>query len=1711
MAKDSKFGTFGGVYTPSLLTILGVIMYLRLPWVVGNAGLQLSLGIIAVAHVISVCTGLSISSIATDKNVGAGGPYYIVSRSLGLPIGGTLGLALFVGLSFSISLYVIGFCESVLSYFNVEASVDNIRMAGSATLVLLTVVTLISTAFAIKAQYVIFALIALSLGSVLFGPSARLEEPVMAVAEGAPTVGELFGIFFPAVTGFTAGVNMSGDLRNAKQSIPRGTMAAIATGLVVYVGLSVYVATYVPREQLINNKSVLVDIAGVDWLVVGGIWGATLSSALGSILGAPRILQALSSDRVTPTWFAKGYGKTNEPRNALLLAFLIGWSGILIAELDVIAAIVSMVFLTTYAVLNVSCALESWASPDFRPDFKIPKTVSVLGAVTCFVVMIQLDIGAMAGAMLLMAGLYAWLKRKQLRLDSGDAWAGFWASLVRSGLYRLSQERHQARNWRPNVLAFRSSREGSSALVAFGESLVGGNGLLTDFCLRPPGFRPVNEPTAERRPAAKVVGVFRRDLPAEDTFKAIEDACRYHGFAGLQPNTVLLDWREYRGHPERLSRVVDVLTELDYNQLVFCPAQSDEPKAARVDVWWKDGAGNLSFSLALIRFITTASAFRDAKIRFLFVSDDGATNDILRSRARRVIKEARVSAEIVVVNNGRQPLPIAEWAQRQSSDAALTVVGLDGSAEHQARSIGQFEDVLDEFGAVLLMRGSSGFEDVLTVARKVSHSLVPAAPQQTQPISTDLAAGDNAQVQARVRDLAERYETSVLALHEHAIARLYAPQVELLRALRAATERRANALRERLAGENPRRQRKLINRVHNNFLQEVHKLLSNFLERELPGQRDALEGRVEAFVTDEQLWPREPDQLIWIHEQPERFKASVDDPIPLRRFKRRRRIVAALKRSRPSYPVPTGVLESFAADALLRRVLVDAVQRVTSDCHQLAVHIGKRMNEPDLVLSLLRGVDEGQDVGEMIEAHRVRTLEYFDELIADEKKRAERSRRRLVEQTRGVLQEYASHMQRLDIRRDRKRFRIRDKDRRALEAELVDMAGPWHDNQKALVDRALLGLELSAVHHRITAIVSREREELGTAFRSGVMRDIDALLKALRAFEAELETGKATPDLARAMGFEHKPDFDPSPIVERLVRETEHAVFELPESVSTLDNESIERLEERGSRVTEVERVDLPVRTLVQFAVESELLGILTERLQRLPQVEQRASAVGHDVARLLDFHVTEYESEDHKGSEEFAQHMLPAVENGIERLDAERAKLTTAVDEVLAILDERLDAVLLKTGVYELAGSSDKLDVNLRRERGRRAVTGARGALHRVVAAARRASVMGLYRLSAGLLLAKRLRQGAASHRHVVERVIADTAAHTPNPDALDKLPYYYRQLFLGNATLNENFWVHRDHEVELAKKAIDNFKRGVAGCLVIEGDRGSGKSALWQHVTSRYLERSTVVRVHPVAGGTKEVRAFERALSDSMGKPGTPVELIRSLEQGAVVILDDFELWWERSPGGFGVVDVVLDLIDRFSDRCLFVLCMSRPAYRFIRRLRPIDDRALSVIECSMVSAETLKQIISLRHESTGVSYLLGETRQEELSQWAVARLFAAHFHYSRGLVGPALQAWISHITDAGKETIDIRRPVNVSVASFGELPLAQTSVLVQLALHKQLSEQRLLRLVPGPRRATLQLVASLTRVGLIVEPRARVYEINRFVHHLLMEVLKQRGLLS
>ncbi|RMG79242.1 MAG: amino acid permease, partial [Bacteroidetes bacterium] len=710
MAGAKKFGAFGGVFTPSILTILGVIMYMRLGWVVGNAGLYGALLLLIIAHVISVTTGLSISSIATDKKVGAGGVYYVLSRSLGLPIGGAIGMTLFVGTALSIALYLVGFAESFNAYWGFDTSINGLRISGSIALAILVTIAMISTAVAIKTQYFIMAAIGLSLVSIFLGSREYAPEVVPAFAAGDVPMETVFAILFPAVTGFTAGIAMSGDLEDPKKAIPVGTIAAIAVGFIVYSGLTVFIAYSVRPDVLQSDYNILMKIALFPPLVAAGIWGATLSSALGGILGGPRILQAMSLDAITPKLFAKGVGKDNEPWNALIITAIIAEGGVLIGELDMIARVVSMFYLAAYGFINLSFFLESWASADFSPSFKVPRWVGLVGFLATFTVMFKLDMVAMVVSFIIIGGIYLYLQRRELGLGSGDVWYSVWSSLVVTGLKRMDQKQDANRNWIPNILLFSGSKETRPHLVEIAKAISGKVGVISNFHLIENPAAKVLFPKHKQSihdPELLEEGVFSRQQEVRDVYEGIEIIASTYGFSGMEPNTVLLGWAKNTKDPVKFARMTQRLIELDYNVLYLDYDWNKKfGQYRKVDVWWRNLKNNVELSLNIVKFIASSPKWSNAEIRIILINN--TNKEGYERRIYQLLDAWRVEASVKVVNNYLEKKSSFELMKKISHDADLIIAGIPEVNDDNVKDfVDKTTEMFGVLGTTLLVKTSS--------------------------------------------------------------------------------------------------------------------------------------------------------------------------------------------------------------------------------------------------------------------------------------------------------------------------------------------------------------------------------------------------------------------------------------------------------------------------------------------------------------------------------------------------------------------------------------------------------------------------------------------------------------------------------------------------------------------------------------------------------------------------------------------------------------------------------------------------------------------------------------------------------------------------------------------------------------------------------------------------------------------------------------------
>ena len=681
ITKSSGLGTFGGVYTPSILTILGVIMYLRFGWVVGNVGLVGALFIVTLSTLITFLTSLSVCAIATDRVVRAGGAYYMISRSLGIEAGGAVGIPLYFAQALSVALYTIGFAESVVETF---PQFSKLYVALIVT-VAVGVLAITSAQIAIRAQYVIMAAIVLSLLSLIFGQPLENVTPgwLNAPPEGSESFWVVFAVFFPAVTGIMAGVNMSGDLRDPVRSIPRGTLAAVGTGFLIYMILPVILSLRADWQTLIDNPLIMTQLSVWGPAILLGVWGATLSSAIGSILGAPRVLQALARDGVLPNWMSflgTGSGAGDEPRLGTVVTLGVAVAAVCIGELNLIAPVLSMFFLTTYLVLNVSAGIESFLqSPSFRPEFKVHWSLCLLGAVGCLAVMFLINALATVVAAVIALGIYLWLQQRELTTTWGDARRGMWMALLRTGIYQIASGAEDPRNWRPHFLVFSGSPNKRWSLIRLADALTHNRGLITVSSVLPQGVDFSRQLTLEKRICdyleRRNIQALVRLISASDPFEGAEQLVASYGIGALIPNTILLGNSEEVSRRDRYCQMIGNIHQAKRSIVILRENQQQNfGRRRRIDVWWGGLQANGGLMLLLAYLISKDRDWRKAKTFLKLVVPDETAAEAANQNLVAIIKELRLDAiPKVLVSQGRS---FDDILHRSSKNADLVFLGM---------------------------------------------------------------------------------------------------------------------------------------------------------------------------------------------------------------------------------------------------------------------------------------------------------------------------------------------------------------------------------------------------------------------------------------------------------------------------------------------------------------------------------------------------------------------------------------------------------------------------------------------------------------------------------------------------------------------------------------------------------------------------------------------------------------------------------------------------------------------------------------------------------------------------------------------------------------------------------------------------------------------------------------------------------------------------
>lgn len=708
MASSNKFGT-APVFLTAISTILGAIMFLRFGYAVGNLGFFGTLVIILLGHMVTVPTAMAIAEIATNQKVQGGGEYYIISRSFGLIIGSTIGISLFLSQAISVAFYVIAFGESfspLLKWLetNYSISIHDTRVITiPATVILSGMVLWKGAELGVKLLYLVVGTLFLSLAMFFAGHTGYAESVdlpmLLTTVESPDSFFLVFAICFPAFTGMTAGVGLSGDLRNPQKSIPLGTLSATLTGMLIYIFIAYKLAVSASPESLAADQLIMGSIAVWGPIIPLGLAAATISSALGSMLVAPRTLQAIGDDAVIPVrgwgkWLSRGKGKRNEPFNASVVVTLIALVFVALGDVNFVAQVISMFFMVTYGAICLISFIEHFAAdPSYRPNFRSRWYISLFGAIMCGWLMFKMSLGYAILAITLMIMLYTLLMKFNTEKRG-------LSNLVQGAIFQISRQihvflqgsrRNDADSWRPSVVCI--SDTSFHRLAAFDIlrwiSHRYGFGTYIHFM---EGYFSRSMAEESKGTLARLIhladlsdsNVYVDTIVSPSFTTAVSQIVQLPGVSGKENNMVLLEFNK-DAPGEDIRRIQENYALIASGGFDICVlASSDRAFGYKkeIHIWLSQSDyDNASLMVLLAYIIFGHREWKGSEIKVFSVVSDSETEEE-KAEIREMIKTGRIpiserNLEIIPAGRGMDKRSLIK---EKSCDADLIIIGFRGEA-----------------------------------------------------------------------------------------------------------------------------------------------------------------------------------------------------------------------------------------------------------------------------------------------------------------------------------------------------------------------------------------------------------------------------------------------------------------------------------------------------------------------------------------------------------------------------------------------------------------------------------------------------------------------------------------------------------------------------------------------------------------------------------------------------------------------------------------------------------------------------------------------------------------------------------------------------------------------------------------------------------------------------------------------------------------------
>ncbi len=935
--------------------------------------------------------------------------------------------------------------------------------------------------------------------------------------------------------------------------------------------------------------------------------------------------------------------------------------------------------------------------------------------------------------------------------------------------------------------------------------------------------------------------------------------------------------------------------------------------------------------------------------------------------------------------------------------------------------------------------------------------------------------------------------------NEKAFVPYFSENKQFLSEITSITQTTFNTLNKIPDVPDQHKRQKAIKTAKSDFNYHINQAIEKYINEKLQIQIESLNAGIEWYVKKLEDDIFKFPQRLSVSFNKEDFKIKKNDSLGLKMTKLRKRITHPFSRKSIVSSIRFRELaEYYLRDnryqflsALLKKFENDTITNIAK-LRPLFTGMD------DLIIKYEKLLQSKDFRDDQFEKEKNDLKEKMDQIVKEIKYLQNLYRHRLKAEFRKNLMVMAHDMEKVNIngliikkRRSRRYYK-------SLKLQNINFPEDFLTNSSNFINKIYLDLMLQLYKHRMEDKLEKFLLNASQNIESGLVRKLKTIQNNTLDIpqNPKLISGLKLDISALEESIHLENDFD------NLSNDIELLVESLPEVMvigSTLSGE------ESSRKNNEEETLTIPLRKIALHFIETRFLDATFEFLEKESVTIKKSIFLIKDQLSLSRFNLENIE----KSNPEYQVLMDEILKQTRSKLKKEEEKIWLINKNLRHQIQVYIDLAYEPLLSYRIGESMHEFSGYVRDYKSRRIRNRFEAKRQQIVSFVRTKSARLLYSKSEGILLARQLMENK-NLQSVNEKILDFVEKVSPKQKVLDDLPHYYKNLFSGRSSISEDFWVFRKADEAQFSKAVKRYKAGYLGGILVLGERNSGKTAFCRYVAKHHFAEEKVYHIFPLQKGSISTEEFAEEIRKVTGLNGDPDEIFETLPHASTIFIHDLELWWERSPDGYNVVIKLLQLMNDFSDKCLFVINMNPFAYKIINNVHKIEENFISIITNMPFDSEEIKEMIIRRHHSSGLKFRYNNRDEENISEFRMAGLFSKYFDISKGNPGVALNQWLTNINKFSGEVIHINHPKNNEPEILENLDDDWRVILIQIIIHKRLLIEKLAKVLNQNQLDLEETIAAIKRTGLIEERSSRVYMINIYAEPYLIRTFIQQGLL-